>query len=87
MLHLLQLKRSAILVRTFSLEVFSGCLLCFVFSFFHLSYMLDDTQWLLDCNNICGRLADLLGVGIQGGIGDLSMHRLLQFAFPGQVDA
>lgn len=58
----------------------------FFFFFFHPRYTLDDVQWLLDCNNICGRLAGLLGVGIQGRTGDLFVYRLLHFAFPSQVD-
>jgi hypothetical protein len=80
---LLQLKRSAILVRASFLEVFKWL---FTLSlFFHPSYTLD-VQWLLDCNNIYGRLAALLGVGIHGGMGELFVYRLLPFAFPSQVD-
>jgi hypothetical protein len=38
----------------------------YLISFFHPSYVLDDVQWLLDCNNN-GGLASLIGVEIQLG--------------------
>lgn len=36
--------------------------------------MLDDVQWLLDCNNIYGGLAGLFGVDLQGGMGGLFVY-------------